>query len=257
MVTSGLSNARTPSLAPDGTLIAFAGEAGQRLQIWSVRIDGSGLTLLTDLRGGASDPSWSPDGSRIAFRADAGGGQTAGLYVMNSDGSDQRLLWAGQPFSLTWSQDGTQITFAASAAGGDLGIESMDVATGAVHRILTLTGSQSLPARSPDGSRIAFLWDTPAGSGLYTADADGSNLRRVGEAELNAADRIAWSPNGEWLAFQGTDAETGPQIFVVRPDGTGLRRVTDMDSFHEGPSVSGPNGTPGRTGDPSWGPSAG
>ena len=69
--------------------------------------------------------------------------------------------------------------------------------------------------------------------------------------------RIAWSPDGHWLAFKGVASASGEQIYTVHPDGTDLRRVTDMGAFNPSPGVSGPNGTPGRTDDPSWGPTTG
>ena len=40
--------------------------------------------------------------------------------------------------------------------------------------------------------------------------------------------RVTWSPNGEWLALSlAPGGGMNTQIFVVRPDGTGLRRLTD------------------------------
>lgn len=58
-VEEGVKN-RYPEVSPDGTQVVFnRGDA-----IYSVGLDGSGLTRLAD-RG--LEPSWSPDGRRIAF----------------------------------------------------------------------------------------------------------------------------------------------------------------------------------------------
>jgi Tol biopolymer transport system component len=35
-----------------------------------------------------------------------------------------------------------------------------------------------------------------------------------------------WSPDGEWIAF--TDGENEADLWVVRPDGTGLRQLTTV-----------------------------
>jgi len=58
------------------------------------------------------------------------------------------------------------------------------------------------PKWSPDGSRVAFLRRTPAGSALYTIGRDGTGLARVtGVPRAAAAASIAWSADGPRLAF--------------------------------------------------------
>lgn len=52
----------TPSLSPDGTTVAFRVEK----VIQTLRIDGTGLTTLTD-EDEAREPTWSPDGAYIAY----------------------------------------------------------------------------------------------------------------------------------------------------------------------------------------------
>jgi dipeptidyl aminopeptidase/acylaminoacyl peptidase len=73
-------------------------------------------------------------------------------------------------------------------------------------------------------------------------DADGTD-----EHELDAADRhgyhisdLAWSPDGSLIAFErvagspvlGNPGPTGPPaagLYVIAPDGTGLRRISERD----------------------------
>jgi Tol biopolymer transport system component len=35
-----------------------------------------------------------------------------------------------------------------------------------------------------------------------------------------------WSPNGRWIAFTSPTSDTSEDVFVVQPDGGGLRRLT-------------------------------
>lgn len=59
-----------PEVSPDGARVLFAGRTGASgpLDLWTVNIDGTGLTQLTTTAAiGESSPTWAPDGMRIAF----------------------------------------------------------------------------------------------------------------------------------------------------------------------------------------------
>jgi len=78
---------------------------------------------------------------------------------------------------------------------------------------------------SPDGKRIAYHRDYR----LYLADADGSNAEPV--KDKNRFHFIPlWSPTGEWLAYlSGEHYNCHPHL--VRPDGTGLRKLGDRGGY--------------------------
>ncbi|NIV40311.1 MAG: hypothetical protein GWN58_66185 [Anaerolineae bacterium] len=77
---------------------------------------------------------------------------------------------------------------------------------------------------SPDGQKLVFhewvgnWWS--ADVNLYTVNVDGS-----GRAKLPQGIRPAWSPKGGLITFD-TCRGTSCGIFVVQPDGQGLRQVT-------------------------------
>jgi Tol biopolymer transport system component len=77
--------------------------------------------------------------------------------------------------------------------------------------------------------RIAFTrWATP-GTGqpsLWTADADGSDARPVGD-QLGWFP--AWSPDRTHLLFDVFDDDGRDQVARVDPDGTGLQVLTDAE----------------------------
>jgi hypothetical protein len=77
---------------------------------------------------------------------------------------------------------------------------------------------------SPDGNRLVFhewvgnWWS--ADVNLYIVNADGS-----GRTKLPQGIRPAWAPNGNLIAFDSCrDNRCG--IFVIKPNGQGLRQVT-------------------------------
>ena len=86
------------------------------------------------------------------------------------------------------------------------------------------------PQLSPDGSQIVFSSYRDGDGDLFVMNADGSGLRRVLEHEGEDL-APAWSPDGAWITFVSRRAtESGSQdmdVFVVRPNGTGLANLTD------------------------------
>jgi len=61
-----------PALSPDGSTLVFASNRHRPQQVgdldlFSVSLDGSGLTRLTDDPGSAREPAFSPDGRRVYF----------------------------------------------------------------------------------------------------------------------------------------------------------------------------------------------
>jgi Tol biopolymer transport system component len=76
--------------SPDGQKIAFSrAEAVTTYRnIYSINIDGSGLTKLTDGAALSGAPVWSPDGTQIAFLSNREG-TFRNIYTMRADGSSQ------------------------------------------------------------------------------------------------------------------------------------------------------------------------
>ncbi len=95
---------------------------------------------------------------------------------------------------------------------------------------------------SPDGRYVSYHKDYQ----VYVAKADGSEARKIDTGHpFNFAPQ--WSPDGAWLLFvSGEHEDCDP--YVVRPDGSGLRRaaarngykgwvaVYDVFDFHNGSS---------------------
>src|SRR5919107_4812477 len=82
-----------PAWSPDGSKIAFSGNAGgDNAEIYTMKADGSHRTRLTDIPGGDHWPlTWSPDGTRIAFTSE-GPEDHSRIFVMNADGSGLKRL---------------------------------------------------------------------------------------------------------------------------------------------------------------------
>ncbi|MGB8647092.1 MAG: endo alpha-1,4 polygalactosaminidase [Anaerolineae bacterium] len=154
-----------PSWSPDGQWIVFEVDNNanpQQGSIWKVRVDGTGLTMLTSgPDGGTSDmePNWSPSGDRIVFQRSQIGSDSWNLYTMSPDGSNvQEITASGGDTDASWSPDGRWIVY--SSDQGTLPVPNLFVVPstgGAPVRVTTNSAStDSAPSWSPDGRWIAF-----------------------------------------------------------------------------------------------------
>jgi Tol biopolymer transport system component len=205
------------------------------------------------------DPAWSPDGRTLAL-TDLISPTAQTLFVMDADGRNRRRLpiaaggkWDVSNYSPAWSPDGTRLAFTRSTLKTntdsnwriDVYVVDLD---GRNLRRLTSSGAAYGPTWSPDGRRIAYLGvvgrvvgSSDVSHRLHVVNADGS-----GDHTLVAASRATWAPRGHafiwppaWsgdgrrIAFSRATRSpaTEPdwaafEIYVINPDGTGLRRLT-------------------------------
>ncbi|HYO87550.1 MAG TPA: hypothetical protein VER79_02825 [Candidatus Limnocylindrales bacterium] len=89
--------------------------------------------------------------------------------------------------------------------------------------------------RSPDGTRTVIPRITPDGVDLFVVADAGTEVRLT---PANMAPRTAeppmdrrsntfplWSPDGQWITFISADMHAHMDLYIVRPDGAGLRRI--------------------------------
>jgi Tol biopolymer transport system component len=139
----------------------------------------------------------------------------------------ERILRGEQP---RWSPDGTKVAF---VRDGELHVADAD---GANDRRLTrkapgLHWPATAPAWSPDGKRIAFSGTRD----LFLVDVATGKLKAVTRSAESWRGNYtpAFAPNGRTLAFTRSTNAFNSDIFLVRVDGTGLRRLTRSNGTHD------------------------
>ena len=113
------------------------------------------------------------------------------------DGTPMRLTNDGANGAPHWSPSGEWLTFTRGAGGPWV----MRVDGGSSHAVNEGGSVYSSLSWSPVADRLAYVTESGA---LAIEDADGSNRRELvppSDRRTGNAFQIAWSPDGEWLAF--------------------------------------------------------
>lgn len=218
------------SLSPDCKKVAIQMRelGGNRMDIATLEIESHRIVNLT---GGESKlkacggPRWSPDGVQIVF--EGSGELSKKLYIMNSNGSNIEVI--GEGTGADWSPDGRRIAFIKDRTD----IYTMHTDGGNVKKIAQSPVEVGLLRWSPNGKQLLISTYTNDGDNhIYIVDSDGGDLELIRESALDAC----WSPDGKKIAFTaviGPEDEAnfwhGTHIWVINPDGTGLKRLTDND----------------------------
>lgn len=243
---------------PCGGRIAFdtSRDVDDHGEIYSMNIDGSGQTRLTNHTAIDRHPVYSPDGSRIAFQSDrdnlANG--RSDIYVMDADGSNvqRRTTDPGFDESPAWSPDGTRIAFISTRAdrvnNNARQVYVMNADGTGQTQITFGAPVQPTLSWSPDSSRIAF--SAPAGNQplfqIYSVGATGGPTSLLTTPVLPENDIMpAWSPDGRQVAFSRYRNVVGgaAEIYVVNAsDGGGLRNLTNAEGDDTAPAWS-PDGS--------------
>ena len=182
--------------AADRVVLDRLGPSQGRLFI--ANADGSAEQPLTGEGSLDYNPSWSAQGDWIAFTSERGG--SADLYRVHPDGSGLERLTDDPAYDdqAGFSPDGKQIVFVTTRAGGRANLWMLDVATHQARPLTSGDGGDFRPSWSPDGQWIAFSSDR------------GSDLRAA---------------KGRWERLHLVD------IYVIHPDGSGLKRISQHGDF--------------------------
>ena len=193
----------SPSFAPDGQRLAFAGsDEGGWTDIYLVDVTGDSLRALRRDLYHDREPDWSPDGERIVFSSDRWTGGRRGRYnLFLYDLATEQISALshgehndGQP---RWSPDGERIVFSSDRAGA-YNIYALQLAgeRTATRRLThVLTGAFD-PVLLADGQRLLFSGYESGGFQIYELAVDWADSAQVSYQPIEEAPAEPWSLAG-------------------------------------------------------------
>lgn len=228
----------------DGSYLAVVVENHQGgSDLMQVALDGSGANMLVECGADlCAAPASDPAGRWLAFtRANAAAPDHPSPWLLDlttNEAAPLELDTLIRAVDFSWSPDGSRLAFYDPAASG-VRVHEMDTGR---ERVIQANVPQS-GSWSPDG-RLLTVNNEEGGSGLavmkvyrYDMDINEASVL-LGAQPDDAADYSVprWSPDGQWLAFAQVRLAGNParQVWIIRPDGTGARAVTENLSFAHG-----------------------
>jgi TolB protein len=218
-----------PVYSPLGGSIVYASnQNGGVFDLFLFIFEGARLIRLTENIGNVISPSFSPDGSTILFANRAAEGPTA-LWTIGNTGENAKLLFAGANtiVSVDWSPDGNTIAFAMAVDRPDAYEIFLLGSDGSNLRQLTrgLEGIGGSLDWSPDGKYLLINAGPVGDKNIFRVDVEGMTAAQLTNGGNNAAS--SYSPDGQWIAFNSSRNGDQADLFIMRPDGSDVRQVTD------------------------------
>ncbi|HET9275811.1 MAG TPA: DPP IV N-terminal domain-containing protein, partial [Gemmatimonadales bacterium] len=242
-----------PTISRDGSAIAFERD----FRIWTLETGtGEAREVPVTLRGAPAGPTvermtytnqlqdlaLSPDGRKVAFVVR---GEVFAAAAREGGDATRVTETAARERQVRWAPDSRRLVYLSDRDG----IQSLylyDFGSRTESRLTNTPAGDVSPVFSPDGKSIAFK---RGGRELWVIDLESKRERRLATAQRERVPfisdgRIAWSPDGRWIAYVEVAGKLFSNVYVVPADGGGPgRQVTFLANVFGGQISWSPDGT--------------
>lgn len=228
--------------APDGSWALLFDYDEAKPELFYHDINTNTSRPLTDTPDWEVDAIISPEGERVAFVQ----GITPRILdyeaVIILDVATGETMPTTVPpefmYSLRWSPDGTGLLYA-----NEVQMARYDIATQQINVIDTAPVNNVISFDvSSDGRQLVIIAEEsvqPLRINLYVQDLDGGFARPITASNDNKY-RPRWSPDSEWIYYQGDDGAT---LYRIRPDGTDRQAILNFGPTEQFSTLSPPIST--------------
>ncbi len=239
------NTSKCPAYSPDGSLVAFCNEEGEKSRLFVARNDGSDPKELTDAIVGCScSPdaplAWSRDGNWIVLPVytDAQA-YVYDIFVVRKDGNKTVNLTSNpQRYGgVVWNPDSKTILLTGEV-DGKTDIYQVEISNQKITPFFSQPVTGAASGWSPDGGQLLYFADSGEGNfDIYVfEEISGKNLRLTDSAGFDSYPH--WSPDGQKIIFiSKRDGED--EIYSMNADGSIQENLTEnpaaMDIW---PSIS-------------------
>lgn len=219
-----------PSLAPDGQSVFYAAFfETNNYEIYELRLSDGNVRRITNTSAIETAPELSPDGNTLVYARYNPNTERYQIIIAGRDGSDPGNIPGASGWDPTWSPDGRQILFASDSKGPvqlyAVGLDGKNMRT-----VTSLPAVRGRSDWSADGNFIVTYSGPAWNREVYIMNADGTNVRQLTPGGGNSQGP-SFSPDSKWVAFtayfDNYGDDNGCEIYVIRTDGSDLRRLTN------------------------------
>ena len=166
------------------------------------------------------------------------------IYTVGLDGTNLTQLTHNNrdDYSASWSPSGDKILFTSNRDNGNTEVYMMNADGSQQINVSQSPGFDGRARWSNDGDTIVFNSDRNGAEALYLFSLASHEIRYLPIDELVFTAEPEWSPDNQWLAFQGFNQANKSDIWLINISTGKAQQLTDNPKSEDSRVSWSPNG---------------